>query len=1284
MRLLDSIFSRNVLPEILRKPLKLNLPVILLYMVIFPALTQIIYHGYENLGMTEWLPMVGLTTALVIYCGWQYAVFLIPVRLFTIYLNLGDQMDFFLNLTLVTGTAGVYALMGFLGERYYLKTGRFRDLRSAYSLILLILIGALIVPGPVFLLLEASGYPFFHKTFHLILMTVIGSVSGILHLTPFLLGFLFPVTEHFFSGKKWSFAPFSRIRASVLRSSKKEIAILFLELAVNLLVLVLALQPSLSDALLGSHGLIYFTFLPVIWVGLNYPWFITVLTVFIVDTLIIVGAAFAGYDFFGPYELQILVIAISLVGYILALVMTDQSRMVRLLQDEKEKYHSVIKQTDEGIVLIDSNGKILEWNQGMEAITCISASLAVGSSWQRICAEICPDGKPAVLLSALEGISSVNDHNRVEDLARSFHLKLQPEDRAIRDVHLHGSYVSSGKNAYVVLVVRDVTDELNMQRALAESEERFRSTVEWAHEGIALVDESGSVIEWNRGVERFTAISRESALGKPINSLLDQIEFTTMDGGSFASVDLNIPQLASTLTDYPITDVIHLITNSKGEQYYVKYHLFLITTSTRGLICVVASDVSALVRSELELKRQSCVLNAVSEMAADLLNTGNIEEITKLIPGKLGHSVAVERVELFRAREADSAGWRVQPLVSWEKGVGATVAEESNYLDGHPSGVQKWIEDLSEDRIIEIYKSGSTEKERDLLHGYGSESLLVIPVNVHNSLWGFISFADLVDRSSWLAAEKETLQMAADILGSALEKREAELELVENQARAWTLLNAPDTAVFLVEKDGTISSVNQFLSSETGYDQQFLRGQPWQEIFPGEDQVLISESIHKVFTDGASVHAAYSTGNRWKETDFYPVFSVPGDVTGAAVFIRDVTEGRQLQREVQQRNRELQSLNSALAAMLNSPEKLDVLLALKNSLSENLDVSGGMLLADNPGENDFNSDLGWGLSEEQYLSIWKTAGNEWNTWLQAGEPFLLKPGDILVKSKGKETPRFAVYPLSTSAGVQGMVVLADSFDHDFDRNQVLFFNSLSQQAGVAIQNAHLLDELRKSQQHLRDLSGKIVRAQEMERRRVAHELHDEAGQALTALKIRLDLLSSEMDLNSEESRGSLEEAVGLAGRTMEHIRLLARDLRPPELEVLGLNHAMANLCEEFARRTGLAAEFTGLDVDDVRDEIAITLYRFLQESLTNITRHAYANSVRISLTQKSHWIVLEVEDDGCGFNVPEALAKPGRFGQLGLRGMGERLEVIGGRMWITSVPAEGTRVVAEVPRRESP
>ncbi len=218
---------------------------------------------------------------------------------------------------------------------------------------------------------------------------------------------------------------------------------------------------------------------------------------------------------------------------------------------------------------------------------------------------------------------------------------------------------------------------------------------------------------------------------------------------------------------------------------------------------------------------------------------------------------------------------------------------------------------------------------------------------------------------------------------------------------------------------------------------------------------------------------------------------------------------------------------------------------------------------------------------------------------------------------------------------------------------------------------------------MRDLSGKIVRAQEMERRRVAHELHDEAGQALTALKIRLDLLSSEIDLNSEESRGSLEEAVDLAGSTMEHIRLLARDLRPPELEVLGLNHAMANLCEEFARRTGLAAEFTGLDVDDVRDEIAITLYRFLQESLSNIARHAYANSVKISLSQKSHWVVLEVEDDGCGFNVPEALARPGRSGQLGLRGMGERLEVIGGRMWITSLPTEGTRVVAEVPRRES-
>jgi hypothetical protein len=256
MRLSDSFFSRNAFPEITRKPLKKNLPVLLVYIVFFPGLTQIIYHGYESLGMTEWLPMVGLTTALVVYCGWKYAVFLIPVRLLTIYLDLGNQMDFLLNLLIVSGTAGVYAFLGFMGERHYLKTGRFRDLRSAYSLALLILIGALIVPGPVFLLLEASGYPFFHKTFHLILMSVIGSVAGILHLTPFLLGFLFPVVEQLFSGNKWPFPAFSRIRAGIQKRSKKEMAILLLEIAFNLLVLILALLPSLSEALLGSHGLI--------------------------------------------------------------------------------------------------------------------------------------------------------------------------------------------------------------------------------------------------------------------------------------------------------------------------------------------------------------------------------------------------------------------------------------------------------------------------------------------------------------------------------------------------------------------------------------------------------------------------------------------------------------------------------------------------------------------------------------------------------------------------------------------------------------------------------------------------------------------------------------------------------------------------------------------------------------------------------------------------------------------------------------------------------------------
>jgi signal transduction histidine kinase len=215
-----------------------------------------------------------------------------------------------------------------------------------------------------------------------------------------------------------------------------------------------------------------------------------------------------------------------------------------------------------------------------------------------------------------------------------------------------------------------------------------------------------------------------------------------------------------------------------------------------------------------------------------------------------------------------------------------------------------------------------------------------------------------------------------------------------------------------------------------------------------------------------------------------------------------------------------------------------------------------------------------------------------------------------------------------------------------------------------------LDTLNK---RLQELAQKIVSIQEDERRRVSRELHDEAGQSLTALKISLDLTRAILPPELTEARESLTDAMALTSETMERIRLLAHDLRPPILDHASLKTTLQALCQEFSGRTQLTVHYNGDDLPRLPNAVTVALYRILQEALTNIARHANAHNVDVSLKREDNTILLHVRDDGSGFDTHSI-----RSG-IGLDGMRERLELLGGALEINSQPTHGTFLVARIP-----
>ncbi|MDX1522373.1 MAG: ATP-binding protein, partial [Anaerolineae bacterium] len=159
----------------------------------------------------------------------------------------------------------------------------------------------------------------------------------------------------------------------------------------------------------------------------------------------------------------------------------------------------------------------------------------------------------------------------------------------------------------------------------------------------------------------------------------------------------------------------------------------------------------------------------------------------------------------------------------------------------------------------------------------------------------------------------------------------------------------------------------------------------------------------------------------------------------------------------------------------------------------------------------------------------------------------------------------------------------------------------------------------------------------------------------------------------------IKDASDIAEQTLRRIRLISYDLRPPELDTLGLNEALEAYCEEFAQRTRLTIRYEGVELPGLIDAIRISLYRFLQEGLTNVVKHAEANAVDVRLSYDGQEVCLTISDDGRGFVVPARVGANNASLGLGLLGMKERLAQLGGSLTIQSRLREGTDLIACAP-----
>ena len=227
--------------------------------------------------------------------------------------------------------------------------------------------------------------------------------------------------------------------------------------------------------------------------------------------------------------------------------------------------------------------------------------------------------------------------------------------------------------------------------------------------------------------------------------------------------------------------------------------------------------------------------------------------------------------------------------------------------------------------------------------------------------------------------------------------------------------------------------------------------------------------------------------------------------------------------------------------------------------------------------------------------------------------------------------------------------------------------------------SELLEQSDQLQEQLRQLSRQILSAQEEERREISRELHDVIAQTLTGINVRLAALSKEAATNTKGLDRSIARTQRLVEKSVDIVHRFARELRPAVLDDLGLIPALHSFMKNFTTRTGVRTQLTAFaGVEEMETARRTVLFRVAQEALTNVARHAKASRVKVSLQKMADGVCMKIEDDGKSFQVERTLHANGGK-RLGLLGMRERLEMVGGKFGVESAPGQGTTITAQIP-----
>ena len=524
--------------------------------------------------------------------------------------------------------------------------------------------------------------------------------------------------------------------------------------------------------------------------------------------------------------------------------------------------------------------------------------------------------------------------------------------------------------------------------------------------------------------------------------------------------------------------------------------------------------------------------------------------------------------------------------------------------------------------------------------------------------------------------------------------REEDLRFSESKYRH--VFEGSKDMILIISKDEMIKDVNQAgidllkysskqeLLSLTSVENIFNNPLHWRVFRKQIDRHGFIKDFEAGFKkkEGPPIHCLLS-GNAVRDKN--------GEIIGYEGIAKDITARMDDHKNLQQRHQELQVLTSVALAMNTSQDLDDILMtALKKVLKVLRLNVGGIFLIDHE-EHLFSLSADQGLAENGlYKNNQILLHDELLMRSLLKKDLSLAPEPIFppfmahFQGKNKMKPvELTCFLITAKEKARGFLALDVPSNRDITEGQDFhLLGSLGNFLGGAIENSRLLQTIHQHREELKGLTARLFDSQEKERKRIARELHDEAGQALTGINFTLETIEKNLSPELNHVKELISDIKRQINRTYQEMRRISYRLHPAILIDLGLEPALDSYLADLSKHSDLEIDFKMVGFEKrLEPEIETALYRFSQEALTNTMKHSHAKHFKLSIIRSYPHIIFLAEDDGVGFDSGHFDKHPQALGLLGMR---ERVSIMGGNFSIRTSAGKGTRIRIEIPIRKSP